>query len=105
MQEAEDSEGCPESPASNMLTDDVEIVPGVSILKVMAGRFLHGWPMVLHDDLLMSASTTTAACMHVQGRLSSQETSRMLQEEGLAESDLIPGKYEGERCSHYMRQQ
>lgn len=33
--------------------------------------------------------------MHAQGRLSSHETTQMLQAEGLAESDLIPGKYEG----------
>ncbi|KAK9918392.1 hypothetical protein WJX75_003758 [Coccomyxa subellipsoidea] len=31
----------------------------------------------------------------LKGRLSSHETTQMLQAEGLAESDLIPGKYEG----------
>lgn len=30
-----------------------------------------------------------------QGRLSSQASSQLLQEEGLTDSDLIPGKYEG----------
>ncbi len=31
-----------------------------------------------------------------QGRLSSRASSQLLQEEGLADSDLIPGKYEGD---------
>ncbi|EIE22097.1 hypothetical protein COCSUDRAFT_83488, partial [Coccomyxa subellipsoidea C-169] len=58
----ESSTGGPHSLRENLLTDVVEIAPGLSLQK---------------------------------GRLSSEAASNMLQEEGLADSDLIPGKYEG----------
>lgn len=60
VQEMGGSGDLTESPASDMLTEVVEIVPGVSLLKVL-DRPIAAWgSMVLHDDVLTASFYTPA---------------------------------------------
>lgn len=69
----------------------VEILPNIRILKVRSRLHLHAFCLPVQYIVHICRDSG----MLGQGRLSSRASSQLLQEEGLADSDLIPGKYEG----------
>ncbi|BDA46890.1 Histidine protein methyltransferase 1 homolog [Coccomyxa sp. Obi] len=52
-------------------------------------------PVAVGCDVLTEVVEISPNVRFLKGRLSSRASSQLLQEEGLADSDLIPGKYEG----------